>query len=183
MYVTTDFRFEIAVLRMSHELVMCTWRCDMTHSSQTWVCDVMFFCHRCENGTRLQNPTDYTDSSCAHMGWLRSVGSIRLWVSFAEYRLFYRALLQKRPTILSILLTKATPYMCTWRVGVIRAIWEADIIYSHAAQFRRCTIIRGIWESCHMFSRVAKESCHLFMSVTNESCHIFIYVAISHTHV
>ena len=27
----------------------------------------------------------------------------------AEYRLFYRALLQKRPKILSILLTKATP--------------------------------------------------------------------------
>jgi len=29
------------------------------------------------------------------MGWLRSVGSIKLQVSFAEYRLFYRALLQK----------------------------------------------------------------------------------------
>jgi len=45
-----------------------------------------------------------------HMGWLRSVGSIKLHVSFAEYLLFYRALLQKRPIILSILLTKATPY-------------------------------------------------------------------------
>ena len=43
------------------------------------------------------------------MGWLRSVGSIRLQVSFAEYRLFYRALLQKRPVILSILLVEATP--------------------------------------------------------------------------
>jgi len=31
------------------------------------------------------------------MGWLRSVGSIKSYVSFAEYRLFYRALLQKRP--------------------------------------------------------------------------------------
>jgi len=30
-------------------------------------------------------------------------------ISFAEYRLFFRALLQKRPIILSILLTKATP--------------------------------------------------------------------------
>jgi len=44
------------------------------------------------------------------MGWLRSVGSIKLQVSFAEYCLFCRALLQKRPMILSILLTKATPY-------------------------------------------------------------------------
>jgi len=33
------------------------------------------------------------------MGWLRSVGSIKLQVSFAEHRLFYRALLQKRPII------------------------------------------------------------------------------------
>jgi len=33
------------------------------------------------------------------MGWLRSVGSIKLQVSFAEYRLFYRALLQKRRII------------------------------------------------------------------------------------
>jgi len=44
------------------------------------------------------------------MGWLRSVGSIKSSVSFAEYRLFYRALLHKRPLILSILLTIATPY-------------------------------------------------------------------------
>ena len=49
-----------------------------------------------------------------HMGWLRSVGSIKLYVSFAEYRLFYRSLLQKRPIILSILLIVATPHrnMC-----------------------------------------------------------------------
>jgi len=33
------------------------------------------------------------------MWWLRLVGSIKLHVSFAEYRLFYRALLQKRPMI------------------------------------------------------------------------------------
>jgi len=45
------------------------------------------------------------------MGWLRLVGSIKLQVSFAEYRLFYRALLQKRPVILSIQLTEATPHM------------------------------------------------------------------------
>jgi len=43
-------------------------------------------------------------------GWLWLVGSIKLYVSFAEYRLFYRALLQKRPIILPILLTVATPY-------------------------------------------------------------------------
>jgi len=34
------------------------------------------------------------------MGWLRLVGSIKKQVSFAEYSLFYRALLQKRPIFL-----------------------------------------------------------------------------------
>jgi len=48
------------------------------------------------------------------MGWLRSVRSIKLQVSFAEYRLFYMALLQKRPIILSILLTKATLYVIAY---------------------------------------------------------------------
>jgi len=37
--------------------------------------------------------------AAAAMGWLRSVGSIKSQVSFAEYRLFHRALLQKRPII------------------------------------------------------------------------------------
>jgi len=63
------------------------------------------------------------------MGWLRSVGSIRIQVSFAEYRLFYRALLQKRPVILSILLVEATPWhnyralsssVCARRLGAGR---------------------------------------------------------------
>jgi len=45
------------------------------------------------------------------MGWLRLVGSLKLQVSFAEYRLFYRALLQKRPVILKSLLIVATPYV------------------------------------------------------------------------
>jgi len=44
-----------------------------------------------------------------HMGWLRLVGSIKLQVSCTEYSLFYRALLQKRPIILSILLTEVAP--------------------------------------------------------------------------
>jgi len=44
------------------------------------------------------------------MGWLRLVGSLKLWVSFAEYRLFFRFLLQKKPVILRSLLLAATPY-------------------------------------------------------------------------
>ena len=44
------------------------------------------------------------------IGWLRLVGSLKLWVSFAENCLFYRALLQKRPLILRSLLVIATLY-------------------------------------------------------------------------
>jgi len=43
------------------------------------------------------------------MGWLRLVDSLELQVSFAEYRLFYREILQKRPIILRSLLIVATP--------------------------------------------------------------------------
>ena len=44
------------------------------------------------------------------MGWLRLVGPLKSQVSFAEYRLFYGALLQKRPVILRSLLIAANPY-------------------------------------------------------------------------
>jgi len=54
-----------------------------------------------ENGGRQ------SDSRKRGMGWLRLVGSMKLKISFAEYSLFYRALLQERPMILSILLAEA----------------------------------------------------------------------------
>jgi len=41
------------------------------------------------------------------MRWLRSVGSWKSYVSFAEYSLFYTALLEKRPIILRSLLSSA----------------------------------------------------------------------------
>jgi len=43
------------------------------------------------------------------MGWLRLVGSLKLQVSFADYSRFYRALLQKRSTILRRLRMVGTP--------------------------------------------------------------------------
>ena len=42
--------------------------------------------------------------------WLRVVGSLKSQVSFAEYHLFYRALLQKRTIILRSLPIVGTPY-------------------------------------------------------------------------
>ena len=45
------------------------------------------------------------------MGWLPLVGSLKLYVSFAEYCLFHRALLRKRPTILRSLLIVTAQYV------------------------------------------------------------------------
>jgi len=44
----------------------------------------------------------YSHRIALHMRWLQLVGSLKLSVSFAQYRLFYRALLQKRPVILKL---------------------------------------------------------------------------------
>jgi len=54
------------------------------------------------------------------MWWLRLVGSLnlKLQVSFAEYSLYYRALLQKRPMISRSLLNVATPY------GLLHPVWR-----------------------------------------------------------
>jgi len=44
------------------------------------------------------------------MGWIRLVGTLKVQVSIAEYKPFYRALLQKKPIILRSLRIVATPY-------------------------------------------------------------------------
>jgi len=49
--------------------------------------------------------------SCYDMGWLRWVGCLKIQVSSQNTGLFCRALLQKRPIFLSILLIAATPYV------------------------------------------------------------------------
>ena len=72
--------------------------------------------HMRGSGTRVcvRVSVSHHISLCIHMdirmGCLRVVGSLKLYVSFAEYHLFYRALLQKRPMILRSLLIVATPY-------------------------------------------------------------------------
>ena len=47
-----------------------------------------------------------------HTRWLQLVGSLKLYVSFAEYSLFYRALSQKRPILLRSLLTGLCHLTC-----------------------------------------------------------------------
>ena len=72
------------------------------------------------------------------MGWLRLVGSLKWQVSFAEYRLFHRALLQKRPIILGILLIVATPHIAPIQ-------HKAHIWVSHVARMHEsCCICKSV---------------------------------------
>ena len=66
--------------------------------------------HECRN----------TSTQWKRMGWLRLVGSLKLYVSLKNIGLFCRALLQKRPMILRSLLIVATPYL-----------WKADPLPLH----------------------------------------------------
>jgi len=85
-----------------------------------------------------------------HMGWLQLVGSIKSWVSFAEYGLFYRAIVQKRPVILSILLPKATPCCIWWCIlhhHIVSRIDSIISLFCKIALLKRqyCAICYCIW--------------------------------------
>jgi len=71
------------------------------------------------------------------MGWLLLVGSIKSEVFFAEYSLFYRALLRRRPMILSILFTVATHSGNRFRVKNISDISEWRIFGTYSVFSRK----------------------------------------------
>ena len=90
------------------------------------------------------------------MGWLRLVGSLKLQVSFAEYSLFYRALLQERPIILRSLLIAATPkhrmscaakpVLFTCRVVCQRSLPSFPLLPPHVtlSACRRCHLAHSL---------------------------------------
>jgi len=98
-------------------------------------------------------------SHCAlPMGWLRWVGSIKLWVSFAEYRLFYRALLQKRPVILSILLTE---YRLFYRALLQKRPVILSILLTEATPYSLVYYSRGgVSEAKRQITRTWERMAH-----------------------
>jgi len=99
------------------------------------------------------------------MGWLRLVGSLKLQVSFTEYRLFYRALLQKRPTILRSLLIVATPYL--WSIILMCLFLLNDDIWKLHTKVTHRTHRRGTWQkddvSCVCDTQNDDVFCHIII--------------------
>jgi len=101
------------------------------------------------------------------MGWLRSVGPIKLYISFAGHHLFYRALLQKRPIILSILKTVATPYESSLLLIVVRCkcvamcccVAVGGSVLQRVARVVQCLAARGSVTQC------AAVCCHVLQCV------------------
>jgi len=89
----------LVILSCTHCNTHCCTHCN-THCNTH--CDTC-----CNTADMSFSKLSYIVMSC--MGWLRVLGSIKLHVSFAEYSLVYRALLQKKPIILRSLLIVATP--------------------------------------------------------------------------
>ena len=81
------------------------------------------------------------------MGWLRLVDSFKLQVSFAEYSLFYGALLQRRPVILRSLLIVATPYpqiVINSRIKDLQVSFAEYRLFYGALLQRRLVILRTL---------------------------------------
>ena len=112
------------------------------------------------------------------VGWLLLVllvGSLKFQVSFAEYRFFYRALLQKRPIILRILLIEANPYMrvtldrfmvrlvCVCMFVCFREyMCVCDKAYPTWNAFDLKSQRSGAWVFFHWWNRVLCLDTHLF---------------------
>ena len=90
---------------------------------------------RCDLWMTWQNSVIYLRGCVTCMGWLRLVGSLKSEVSLAEYSLFYRALLQKRPIIWRSLLIVVTPYVYMYRE---RTRGIAGVIYESHRSIQQC---------------------------------------------
>ena len=75
------------------------------------------------------------------MGWLRSVGSIKLQVSFAEYSLFYRAL--ARETYNFIDPTSQSHPICMYTSAALAAVLEQQHLLLSRATSCACVCEGG----------------------------------------
>ena len=110
------------------------------------------------------------------MGWQRWVGSKNLYISFAEYCLFYRALLQKRSIILSILLTEVTPYDLSMAYMPLSWVVNWPLYRDAWLVWGRCKRSHSLLTEYHslmvcMMRLLAGVSCVLSTCLSMVSCH------------
>jgi len=108
-----DFRLYVEGARCCYSLPFCNaYLCCSVLQCVAVCCSVLQCVAVCCTAMLLLSLSLYRVSSpslslcrvkthtCSTTGWLRSVGSIKLQVSFAECSLSYRVLLRKRPIVL-----------------------------------------------------------------------------------
>jgi len=95
---------------LQYVTALCVSQCDVVYCVMQCVavcCNVLQCVAVC--CSMLQHSVCLCISAYASMGWLMSVGSIKLYFSFAKEPHKRDDILQKRPMIQSILLNIATP--------------------------------------------------------------------------
>jgi len=110
------------------------------------------------------------------IGWLRLVGLSKLQVSFAEYSLFYRALLQKRPIILRSLLIVATPY----RVAKTHRMPQVQVIFRKRATNYRALLRKMTQKDKAFYDSMPPCTTAAYPRV---SCHTLSHVEIYTQHI
>jgi len=117
--------------------------------------------------------SSYTSLLSIHrtMGWLRLVGSLKVQVSFAEYRLFCRALLRKRPIILRSLLIVATPYLHT---SCLRLFYTSLLIFVGLFYTSLFRFIGLFWTLLHIEANTGSHCA--FPLVYRSLVHVSFYI-------
>jgi len=90
------------------------------------------------------------------MRWLRLVGSSKLYVSFAEYSLFYRALLQKGPIILrSLLIVAKGTYNFKEPTNRSHHICHGTYVSRHKMYLAHCNTLLYAATHCNTLQHIA----------------------------
>ena len=111
-----------------------------------------------------------------NIGWFQLVGSIKLLVSFAKEPYKRDYILQKRPTILSILLIVATPYV---HYGNPEKLYLTTTYEKHIS-----TYIYTLIHYCNMYMTYFPRSythksfkyMHVHIHMTRYMSHIYLYI-------
>ena len=109
VYINTNM---LRSVRRREELGLFEWVSHINESwhSQKWVMELCEWVM--ELYTWVMELCEWVMYTCVYIDtiwWLRLVGSLKWQVSFAEYNLFYRALLRKGPVILRSLHIEGPP--------------------------------------------------------------------------